>query len=73
MNDERITHQTDVKGEGDHEAGREYQERTDHFVRHADVQSYGERAKHDLEDEEKGAELEEARRETKEIADYDDV
>jgi len=73
MNDERITNQTDVKGEGDHEAGREYQERTEHFVRHAAVQQYGERAKRDLEDDERGEELEKARRETKEIADYDDV
>jgi hypothetical protein len=62
----------DSKGEGNHEAGREYQRRTKKFVEEQDVESAAEDAKEALEGEE-GEELERARKQTKAPDSRDEV
>lgn len=61
------------RGEGNHEAGREYQKRTREFVEDGKVEKKAKEAREAVEDEEEGEELEEARKDTKGKADYDDV
>lgn len=61
------------QGEGNYEAGREYQRRTKRFTEHEDVEGAAREAERALDDEEEGPELERARQETKDVADYDDV
>ena len=62
-----------VQGEGNYEAGREYQRRTKQFTEQEDVEGAAREAKKAIEDEEEGPELERARQATKDVADYDDV
>ena len=62
-----------VKGEGNHEAGREYQRRTKKFTESGRVEKAAKEAKEAVEGEDDGEELERAREETKKIADYDDI
>lgn len=61
------------RGEGNHEAGREYQKRTREFVEDGKVEENAEKAREAVEDEDEGEELEQARKDTKAKADYDDV
>lgn len=62
-----------VQGEGNYEAGREYQRRTKRFTENEDVEGAAREAKEAIDDEEEGPELERARQATKDVADYDDV
>lgn len=62
-----------VHGEGDHEAGREYQKRTEKFVRSGRVGKHAREAKEAVEDEEEAEELEQARRATKAPSDSDEI
>lgn len=61
-----------VAGEGDHEAGRRYQEQTERFREEGKVEPAAREAKEAVEGPE-GTELENARRETKAVADYPEV
>ena len=68
-----VTMSKQVQGEGNYEAGREYQRRTKRFTEQGDVEGAAEEAKEAIDDEEEGPELERARQETKDVADYEDV
>lgn len=60
-----------IKGEGNHEADQEYRERTAEFMEHKNVDEAAEEAKQAVDDDDEGPKLEEARKKTADVADYD--
>jgi len=65
--------QQNNQGEGNKEAGQQYQRDTHEFVRQGKVPASAKIARDAVDDEEEGEELRSAEEEAKAVADYDDV
>jgi len=59
--------QVPKRGEGNHEADEEYRERTQSFIEDENVDKHAKEAAEAVDDDEEGAELEDARQKTKNV------